>query len=329
LAAISDKVTSNARRSSTFAWLDAPVGEVKTLTGHTSEVTSLALLRGGSQLISGSRDQSIRVWDLAQGKQIGIVQSTIGSVRALGVTGDEKFLVVSGDQANVEVWNLSTSKLAHRVKAKSAPNNMELVRDANVIVVSRGSSASGNIGIFALHGAASGQLNCPSSPRCLAVSDSGKLVAAGAADDKVYVWSLRPAKMADPFTGLGNDPVAIDISPDEKLVAACSDEQAMVWRLDSGEMVSRMQITNRADGLVTNRADGLAFSIDGRRLLTTSYNGVTVWNVEDGSRVDTLTPSRSTDTMLGQRRPIVCLPDPRGAVSTGTGGIIRVWRLPD
>jgi WD40 repeat protein len=39
---------------------------VKSLEGHTGAVSSLAFARNGNLLVSGSRDETLRIWDLDQ-----------------------------------------------------------------------------------------------------------------------------------------------------------------------------------------------------------------------------------------------------------------------
>ncbi len=53
---------------------DVVAGHVKhTLVGHTDEILSLAFTPNGKTLASGSRDKTIRFWDVATGEQVRIV----------------------------------------------------------------------------------------------------------------------------------------------------------------------------------------------------------------------------------------------------------------
>ena len=49
---------------------NAPVGEVMRLQGHTEGVMSVAFSPDGRFAISGSRDKTIRIWDLGTGEEV-------------------------------------------------------------------------------------------------------------------------------------------------------------------------------------------------------------------------------------------------------------------
>jgi WD40 repeat protein len=74
----------------------------------------------------------------------------------------------------------------------------------------------------------------------------------------------------------------------------------------------------------------LDFSPDGRRLVTGGgyYGEIQIWNVEDGTAVQQLSPSgpRSSSSYT---QKVAYLPDPRGVVSGHYDGSIRLWRVPD
>jgi WD40 repeat protein len=43
---------------------DPSIREKATLDGHTGEVTSVAISRDGRRVVSGSRDGTVKVWDV-------------------------------------------------------------------------------------------------------------------------------------------------------------------------------------------------------------------------------------------------------------------------
>ena len=92
----------------------------------------------------------------------------------------------------------------------------------------------------------------------------------------------------------------------------------------TGKIVCR---TNSSDASIRK----LQFSPDNRRLLCAGrMKEICVVNVADGSVIQKLTGATSGSSYASD---LIYLPDPRGAVSVGfgstTGGLTRVWRLPD
>ena len=219
-------------------WLNGPVGELKRLEGHTSEVTTLDINRAGTMLVSGSLDNTVRVWNLAMGEETGQIRSGVGRITKVALIRDDQFVLVIGSRTTAEVWNVRTGKPAIALTVPLAVRSAALSVDDKILVCARGSSAAGNISIFKMStGVVVGQLNCPSSPYYVAVSPTGRLVAAASGDRNVYVWELSQKTLAAPLTGLGSGATDVAISPNEKLIAACALNRVIVWDLANGKIV--------------------------------------------------------------------------------------------
>jgi len=63
------------------------------LSGHTSTVRCIRVLHNRPIAVSGSRDGTVRVWDIQRGRALRILQGHRHSVRCLDVCGNR---VVSG-----------------------------------------------------------------------------------------------------------------------------------------------------------------------------------------------------------------------------------------
>lgn len=80
------------------------------LTGHTGPITRLmATAAGGVQLLSGSRDGTVRHWDLAGKKQIRAVTHG-GPVLDVALSPDGKQIVTVSDNKVAKLWNLADGK---------------------------------------------------------------------------------------------------------------------------------------------------------------------------------------------------------------------------
>ena len=77
---------------------------IRTLSGHRSTVLCLKLLKKQGQLISGSADKTLRIWNINTGECLRMVTGHTLSIKSLFVKGSA---VASGSQDNtIKIWNL-------------------------------------------------------------------------------------------------------------------------------------------------------------------------------------------------------------------------------
>ena len=77
---------------------------VRKLHGHTDKVESLDLDSGKGTVVSGSRDKTVRLWDLRTGRTRAIMKGHLGGVHSLvgdGVGG----VISAGRDATVKMWD--------------------------------------------------------------------------------------------------------------------------------------------------------------------------------------------------------------------------------
>src|SRR5262245_24296328 len=68
----------------------AEVKERSVLRGHTDFVTSVAFLAGGKVLASASVDKTVKLWDVAGGRELATLTGHSAEVRAVTGTADGK-----------------------------------------------------------------------------------------------------------------------------------------------------------------------------------------------------------------------------------------------
>jgi len=82
-----------------------------TLTGHAHIVPSLAMSADSELLVSGSWDQTIKIWHLKTGKLIRTLKGHKDKVCAIALTPDEQIIASASADRTIKLWHLETGEL--------------------------------------------------------------------------------------------------------------------------------------------------------------------------------------------------------------------------
>lgn len=74
------------------------------LRGHLGAVTGLAFTSGGTRLISGSEDGSIRIWDLEHPRELLLIR-TGSAVKSLAISPDGRTLAAGLADGTLRLWD--------------------------------------------------------------------------------------------------------------------------------------------------------------------------------------------------------------------------------
>jgi WD40 repeat protein len=74
---------------------------------HGGPVYGVAISRDGKTVISGSTDQTIRIWDATTGQQRFQMTGHVGAVHSVALSPDESLVVSSGADKSVRLWDLT------------------------------------------------------------------------------------------------------------------------------------------------------------------------------------------------------------------------------
>merc|ERR1719461_2203342 len=208
---------------------------------HKGDVLSVAFSSDNSQVVSGSRDKTIKLWNV-----IGVPKYTLGDgtdtahedwvtcVR-FSPNSEQPVIVSASCDWTVKVWNLSRCKLRFNLCGHNSRIN------------------------------------------CVTVSPDGSLCASGGKDGKAILWDLNEGGSLSTLDA-GKEINALTFSPNRYWLCAATGSAVKIWDLESKQEVGALNLQEsdeEAGPRQKNRLPilciSLAWSTDG----TTLYAGYT------------------------------------------------------
>ena len=290
------------------------------------DVHTLKFSKDGTRLVSGSRDGSLHLWDVATGRyelSISLGEHTTGWGGVLAFSEDSKYLASSdGLAGRIRVWNVANAT-QHAILTPGQPNFLTFVRFLTVspgIKKLAGHSLHGEIGIWdattlerlSTVPTEPGRLYWP-----LVFSPDGKILVSSGGESrssKITFWQTDPGAPLFTLKGHTSAVSQYTFSPDSKIFASGSEDGAVVlWDIKTGNQLATFT------GHI-KRISALAFSTDSKTLASGSGNEIRLWNVHTAALIARLDAMENVDALT-------FAPDDKTLTSGVRKGVIQVWKL--
>jgi hypothetical protein len=141
---------------------------LRTLEGHSYAVFSVGVTPDGRRAVSGSGDNTLRVWDLESGECLRTLEGHSSSVDSVGVTPDGRRAVSGSDDNTLRVWDLESGECLC-VSSSTAPFTSVALKTAGNLICA--GTSTGEVLFLELHGVQTGpviltaanpqQVRCP------------------------------------------------------------------------------------------------------------------------------------------------------------------------
>jgi WD40 repeat protein len=311
-------------------WDVASGKELRRLEGHTRAVQSVAFspdgrsLASGSgdispdgrSLASGSGDKTIRLWDVASGKELPRLEGHTEPVRSVAFAPDGRSLASGSTDNTIRLWDLSSGKELLRLEGHTEP-----VRSVAFAPDGRSLASGSKDNTIRLWDLASGKelrrLQGHTGPvDSVAVAPDGRSLASGSKDGTIRLWDLASGRELRRLEGHTNVVWSVAFSPDGRSLASGSwDGTIRLWDVSSGKELRRLEGQ-------TGFVYPVAFSPDGRSLASGSQdNTIRLWDLSSGKELRRL--EGHTDNVTS----VAFAPDGRSLASASWDGTVRLWDL--
>src|SRR3546814_10642435 len=81
------------------------------MEGHEFGVNALAFLPGDRQAVSASVDETVRLWDLASGRELAVLRGHEGPVLAVAVSPDGRWAASGGIDGAINLWQIDERRV--------------------------------------------------------------------------------------------------------------------------------------------------------------------------------------------------------------------------
>jgi WD40 repeat protein len=294
-----------------------PPACVQVLTGHGNDVICVALTPDGRTAVSGSRDKTVRVWDMATGRGRPMLEEHGHIVASVALTEDGRTAVSGSNDCTLRVWDVATGNCRATLEPqhKAAVTSVALTPDGRT-----GVSGSDDHTLRVWNLATRrclATLEHPAEVKCVALTPDARTAVSGSSDRKLRVWNLVTGRCEGTLEGHEGQVTSVALTPDGRTAVSGSfGQEVRVWDLATAR--SRPPLEGH-EGAV----NCVALTPDGRTAISGSWDEtLRVWDVPTG---------RCRAVLTGHAGMVHCValtPDGHNAVSGSWDSQLRVWDVP-
>jgi len=292
-------------------------GQARCFTGHTGNVAGLAFSPDGRRVVSGSWDNTVRVWDVDTGNEIRCFEGHTAPVGSVAFSPDGNQVASGSTDRTVRVWEIESGRQIRSFEGhRDAVYGVAFCPEGQM-VLSTGPEAAillWDVSTGTVVRRLEGHVGPVGS---VASSLDGRWAVSGGEDRTVRLWSTETGKETRRFEGHTDWVNTVAFSPDDRrVVSASSDATVRVWDVETGEEVRRFD--------EPDKVYAVAFSPIGDHVLSGCGDGtVRLWDVNSGGQ--TARFNRHTEMV----QCVAYSPDGRLAAFGGHGNLVYLWAVPE
>jgi WD40 repeat protein/serine/threonine protein kinase len=281
---------------------------------------ALAFIADDKRIVAGSPDGTFRVWDTADGSEVGVLPGK-GSCTLQALVGpDGRLLVLTGD-GMVQSWNQSRKDATLLLQMPEEGLRGQLLSRDGRLALGTTKDYVGQLWDL-LTGRKRATLPGRIAPgvNTAAFSADGRYLAYSTDDFVVHLWDVQTSTEACAFRGHSAHVRALAFSPDGKRLASGAnypDNSVHLWSVPAHEETAVLRGHR-------NEVTWVAFSPDGSRLASASLDHTArLWDVAAGKL------RASIKGHNGILRKAAFSPDGRRLVTASEDETLRLWDSAD
>lgn len=258
-----------------------PANAKYVLSGHSDIVTSVFWSPDGSQLVSGSRDRTARIWTVASQQNTITYTGHSAPVRSVVWSPEGTRLASGSEDQTVQVWN--TAGVRQRTFGPLGATVSTIVWDSPANAILAGTLGNGGHAL-PLGGGTPSRSLLKSTVLALALSPDGAFLAAATLNGDVYVFDTAKPRTPLFARKMPNNSAASSLAwslDSTRLAAGSSGNVAVIWAAGGRTL---HELTHNAP------VNGIAWNPANINQLATgaSDSTLTIWNITGATPTKTV-----------------------------------------
>ncbi|MEE2906386.1 MAG: protein kinase [Planctomycetota bacterium] len=347
----------NGTRDGDILIIDMDTGDtISRLSGHEGEIVHLLHVADGTRLVSTSRDNTIRLWNLQTGQQMYSADYSWWTETPIALDSTTNLLVIPDRKQNLQLVDVNNGEIRSVLKGhRERVTQLEFDSTGTRLATA---DAEGGIRLWGLENDRLLALlqSHDQSVTGLAFSSDGSRLLSGSEDGSIKIWDPRVGREFTDLQIFAQMPIrVIALSPDNQQIAAgLEDGSIRIWSTATGDQLNTLptglseiqsiewspngdvlvavgeddslrtwETSNWQPGatLAGSIADLYTWHIDADvdRIATVAERNILLYDTHTGDFIFTL---RDHDDEVTQ---VAFSPDGSRLISTDVGGRLKIW----
>jgi WD40 repeat protein len=254
-----------------------PGPQFKVQLETSKEIRALAVSPDGKYALTGLADHTLKLWDIARGKELRTFTGQTGPINSVAFSPDGKLGLSASEDATLRLWDLETGQQVRIFTGHKGPVNAAAFSPNGKYIIS-GSEDQTLILWDAISGEALVTLTGHTgSVLSVAISTDGKYALSGSADTTLKLWDLGDERELRTFTGHDCAVKFVAFLPGSRTAVSGSwpenhkqeepwpDHSLKVWDIEARTILRTMTIQSY------EHITSAAIAPDGNSVLLASY----------------------------------------------------------